>query len=198
MFDLATLIIITIMLIIFCLVLWVGYNVPANDPIRNFDPIRTLDSNAKALVLSCMDFRFIGPTINYLYNRNQAYDFDYFVLAGASLGYNESKESYSTEEIPNKVDQCWHEAYEDHIRLAQKLHNITEIIVIDHMDCGYYRAIYEIETPQQEMEKHQYNIHKFIQTLKSDPEFSIFKYTGILVKINSEPNMVFEVLYEDH
>jgi hypothetical protein len=152
---------------------------------------------AHALVLSCMDYRFIGPTIKHLYKRNNAFDFDYFVLAGASLGYNESKEPEPTIEIPEVTSRSWYMAFEDHLRLARRLHDIRELICVDHEGCAMYHAIYgeEVDTHVKEIHKHEYNIHKFIETLKNNPEFNDLKYTGLLIKV--EDPLRFRVIYEE-
>ena len=152
---------------------------------------------ASALVLSCMDYRFIEKTMEFLYQRNNAFDFDYFVLAGASLGFNASTQPEQTIEIPEVTSHSWHDAFLDHVRLARKLHNIRQIICIDHNFCGMYRAVYgeEVNTPEQEAHKHEYNIHKFIQTMKDNPEFSDLSYTGLLIQV--EEPLRFEVIYEE-
>ncbi len=153
---------------------------------------------ANALVLSCIDFRFIGATVDYLYGRNNKADFDYFVLAGASLGYNESFQGIETPNIPEKSPDSWYESYEDHIDIAIELHDIKEIIVIDHMDCGYYHAIYgnEINTPEKERIKHEFNIHKFIETLKNNSKYTFLNYTGILLDVDKNGTR-FDILYEE-
>lgn len=129
-----------------------------------------------ALVLSCMDYRFISETIEYLYGRNNQNDFDYFVLAGASLGYNES--------IKHKEPGAWAKSYEEHIDLALKMHHISEIIVIDHMNCEMYKRIYgkRVNTPERERDKHIENIRKLIETMKSKHKYSTLTYVGILVE----------------
>lgn len=178
------------------------------------------DHSANAMVLSCMDYRYIGPTIDYLYGRNNRNDFDYFVLAGASLGFNQSRSTATlnhaqvkTIEIPETTPNCctskltgspeklacWSEACEEHICLAIELHNITEIIVIDHMDCGYYRAVYgdDVSTPDKEERLHKFNIHKFIQTLKNDPRYSEMSYTGLLLR-EEDDGIRFDIIFEEH
>lgn len=96
-----------------------------------------------------------------------AENFDIFVFAGAGLGYLTSL-GYTPDgtqinpetstawpalaEFPwkdktarnsaNKTDylKTWRNAFETHIKLAVILHDITEIHVIDHEDCGAYGA----------------------------------------------------------
>lgn len=153
---------------------------------------------AKALVLSCIDYRFISQTMDYLYGRNNRNDFDYFVLAGASLGYNQSAKGRDKD--IQKEPKCWAEAYEEHIDIAVKLHHIEEIIVVDHMDCGMYKEIYgeAVDTPAKETKKHEKNIVKFIDTLKAKPEYSKFRYTGVLLEANENAeNISFRVIFSD-
>ena len=45
---------------------------------------------AKALVITCMDFRLIDDAVNYLDAQGYNNNYDEFILAGASLGYNQT------------------------------------------------------------------------------------------------------------
>lgn len=80
--------------------------------------------NIDSFVLSCIDYRFIRPTVNMMGDTK----FDYTTTAGSSLGVNEIN--------------TWRKTFTDQIDIAIKLHNIKEIIIVDHMDCGFYKKIY--------------------------------------------------------
>lgn len=153
--------------------------------------------NATSLVLMCMDYRFVSETIQYL-NKHRENDFDQLVLAGASLGYNESIEAYSGKEIPKDTTNNWHLTYEDHVRLAIKLHHITEIIVVDHMDCGHYRSVYgeSVDTPKKEKAKHKFNLHKFVRLMKSKEEFKDLDYMLLLAEKHEDGNVSFKKIKE--
>lgn len=178
--DIVTLVIVIILVVTFVIVIIVICCTPTTSTV-----IRAIDGTHKAnsLVLSCIDYRFISETIQHLYGINEANDFDYFVLAGASLGYNESV---------NHVEGTgpWAATYEEHIGLAIQLHNITEIIVIDHMDCGYYKAIYNnssnFTSNKEERALHAFNINKFIEHLKLQTITApIDTYRGLIVSHQS-------------
>jgi hypothetical protein len=105
---------------------------------------------------------------NLLDNGAYADYFDIFVFAGAGLGYLTSlgytsegtqfkKSSPSTAwptladfpwkdnttRTPDKTDnylKTWRNVFETHIKLAVTLHDIKEIHIIDHEDCGAYNA----------------------------------------------------------
>jgi carbonic anhydrase len=106
---------------------------------------------ANALVLSCMDYRFVDDSV-YFFNRiGYRDDYNQFSLAGASLGYNQTQ-------FPE-----WRETCNKHIELAMQLHDINEVIVMDHMDCGAYRILYDSPSMsrQEEYELHKKNLNKF-------------------------------------
>jgi hypothetical protein len=57
-------------------------------------------------------------------------NYDQFILAGASLGFTQTKFPY------------WGDTLIDHMGIGKELHHFREIIFIDHMDCGAYRKFY--------------------------------------------------------
>jgi hypothetical protein len=88
----------------------------------------------KAFVITCIDFRLIDDAVTYLNSKGYLNDYDEFILAGASLGYNTSLDGV------NPQFSGWDKVLENHIDISYTLHKIKEIIVIDHMDCGAYKA----------------------------------------------------------
>ena len=88
----------------------------------------------KALVITCIDFRLIDDAVYYLNSKGYLNNYDEFILAGASLGYNTSLN------IINSQSSGWDGILENHIDISYTLHKIKEIIVIDHMDCGAYKV----------------------------------------------------------
>jgi carbonic anhydrase len=121
--------------------------------------------NAKSILLTCIDFRFIDDIVAQMNKLGYLNNYDEFVLAGASLGYNG---------IPGYNN--WAQVFNDHINLALSLHHIKEIIIIDHMDCGAYKKVYspsDLEGPN-EKEKHVLNLHVTVETLsKLYPQIKI-------------------------
>ena len=114
---------------------------------------------AKAMVLTCMDYRLVDDAVYAMIQKGYLNNYDEFVLAGASLGY-----------INN---DRWRNAFDDHVILAIKLHQINEIIVIDHRDCGYYKSIYGSDVIKQadrnkETMHHKTNIYKFAKHISDN------------------------------
>jgi len=109
---------------------------------------------AKALVITCIDFRLIDEAIAYLNNMALLNEYDEMIVAGASLGYNTScynvKLNISPPPSPlppqyrdlNSATNStlWTDCVDDHINISSVLHSISEIIVIDHLGCGAYNG----------------------------------------------------------
>ena len=132
---------------------------------------RLSEKTAQALVLSCMDFRFVNDT-NYFLNKQYKDDYNKFSLAGASLGYNQDK------------FKEWGTTFDKHIELSKDLHNINEIVVVDHMDCGAYRILYDSPnmSKEEEYELHRKNLNKFRELIhKKHPSL---KVTMLLANID--------------
>jgi hypothetical protein len=83
-----------------------------------------------ALLLNCMDYRLAKATTRYMTeHRMAAGKYDQLVLAGAALGAKNDK-------FP-----AWAITFWDHVQVAIDLHHIHKIVVMDHRDCGAYKAI---------------------------------------------------------
>ena len=139
-------------------------------------PSDTHHVKIKALVITCMDFRLIDDAVYFFNNLNYRNEYDEFILAGASLGYNQT------------TYPAWRETLEQHIELSQELHNISEIIIVDHMDCGAYKKIYQSEYPelseQQELILHKENAAKFRKSILAKPKFENLKITTFLMYLD--------------
>ena len=121
-----------------------------------------------------MDYRFIDETIELIKNDCCIDGFDYTVLAGASLGYNQ--EQYG----------CWKTTFLNHIDLAIKLHDIKKIIVVDHEDCGAYKMFYpDLKyCPKREKKYHYINISDFLESVnKIYPDIPV---VGYLLTLNNK------------
>lgn len=120
--------------------------------------------HAKAIVITCMDFRLIDDAVKYLDSIGYNNNYDEFILAGASLGYNQTKYT------------AWAETLDKHIELAESLHEIKEVIVIDHMSCGAYKIFYEKDSipRDEEIILHKENFEKFKKSIKNKyPQFEV-------------------------
>ncbi|MCQ2817377.1 MAG: hypothetical protein MJ252_08950 [archaeon] len=109
---------------------------------------------AKAFVVTCMDFRFIPDALEHLKEKGYELSHDMFVLAGVSLGLNQTT-------YPE-----WGKALINHIEISKKLHHIEEVILVDHMDCGAYKTFIPGLEPSKEHDLHLENLAKAKKTLE--------------------------------
>jgi hypothetical protein len=87
--------------------------------------------NADALILTCIDFRFPHLIVDYMDSltppSKPRITYDHVILAGASLG------------VFSGVFPQWATTFWDHLAVSIKLHQIKQVYLIDHRDCGGYR-----------------------------------------------------------
>jgi len=97
--------------------------------ISNPPKININSKGAKSFILSCIDPRFTEFLAHFLLKNKMLKDnYDLVNLAGASLGANQT------------IYKEWKKTLKNHIDIAIQLHNITEFLVFDHMDCGAYKV----------------------------------------------------------
>ena len=98
-----------------------------------------------ALLLNCIDYRLTAATTQYMTKQGMAGKYDQFILAGAALGAKNDK-------FP-----AWGTTFWEHVQVAIDLHGIKKIIVMDHRDCGAYKAILGLDLaakPKEEFDAH--------------------------------------------
>lgn len=81
------------------------------------------------LLLSCMDLRLLDETVAFMEQAGMTNRYDHVILAGASLGA-------VYEEIPH-----WGQTFWDHLDLALELHDVKEVWILEHRQCGAYRKL---------------------------------------------------------
>jgi carbonic anhydrase len=94
----------------------------------------------KALVIHCMDFRFHTAIRDFLVSQGLKDQYDLVSLAGATKGIVE-KDISSTEIILKQIE------------ISQRLHCISEVFIMHHMDCGAYGGHKAFDCSQTEHDK---------------------------------------------
>ena len=99
--------------------------------------------NARAFLVTCMDFRFLDDEIEYMKEHGYDVNYDIFVLAGVSIGINQTK-------YPE-----WEKTLYNHIEISKTLHHIEKVVLLDHLDCGAYKTFCPgFKNEQEERELH--------------------------------------------
>jgi len=82
------------------------------------------------LVIGCVDFRLRDEITRFLKERLFLLDdYNELTLPGASLAFVQTKM------------ESWSKTIEETVSVLKDLHNIKQIIFIDHMKCGAYKVI---------------------------------------------------------
>jgi carbonic anhydrase len=94
------------------------------------------------LLLTCMDYRYQHRIINTMDSLGLRGKYDHLILAGAGLGINHKEE--------------WRETFFDQLKFAMEHHSVTQLIILEHRDCGAYREFLGItpDNPAKEKEAH--------------------------------------------
>jgi carbonic anhydrase len=124
------------------------------------------------LVLSCIDYRFVHGIPEVLCQEEEVDEYDQFSLAGGSLGYNQS------------IFPDWPQTWLDHVALARSLHSISQIVLVEHMDCGMYKQVYPGMTPSQERQHHLDNMLAFQTAMNSVLPFPLLPIRGYLLYLD--------------
>ena len=107
-----------------------GYMIAHNQPRQNPNK-----KGASVFVLGCIDPRFSDNLAWFLTHSEKLHDdYDLVCLAGASLGAIQN-------EFPS-----WRQTFVDHLNLAIQLHDVKEVWVFDHYDCGFYKAHFQLDS----------------------------------------------------
>lgn len=114
-------------------------------------------AKTKALVLSCIDFRFVNFEHDFLRDKNLDNQYDWLALAGASL-------ALSGFPSPAETKTFW-----EQLDLSYNLHKIKKVIILDHQDCGAYASKIDFQLSQdsqREEEVHQQYLNRSYWSIK--------------------------------
>ena len=138
---------------------------------------------AEVLLLTCMDFRFFGLIAKYMKDEGLKKQYDQVILAGAALGAV----------VPGK--KHWHKTFFDHLELAEKLHSIKGVVVLEHRDCGAYspkgfNLLPDKPTREEERRVHFEQVEKLRKKL---PSHLYFK-ADLLEQLEKKDELTFDEL----
>ena len=112
------------------------------------------------LAVSCIDGMFIKRTLDWISNKTKGI-FDFRTEVGASKAILDSEED--------------RERFFGVVETSLKLHNIKEVWLIDHIDCGAYEGSKKHSSEEEEEKFH-------VEKLKEAGEIIKAKYPQLSVK----------------
>ena len=148
--------------------------------VQSAQPAKAEKYQAQALVLSCIDFRFLESELSFLAQKNLGNQYDWTALAGASL---------ALAEFPHPSDTV---AFWDQLDLSYRLHHIHKVIILDHQDCGAYASKIDYnlsEYPERELQVHADYLNRAYWAIRARyPDLNIELY---FVTLNNSVKAVF-------
>lgn len=102
---------------------------------------------AKAVVVRCMDFRTISSLRDHLISLGLKDKYDLVSIAGAAKN------------LVDPVEESDPQFFLRQISIAQSLHKVTQVILINHMDCGAYGSV-KFANKEEERARHETDLKK--------------------------------------
>ncbi|GLU56686.1 hypothetical protein [Dyadobacter frigoris] len=122
---------------------------------RNY-PIGYRVPRYNVLLISCMDLRLLDNIVHFMEHDNLTNRYDQFIMAGASIGAL-FETATSEDELNNDPKyHHWKTGLTDHLDLAIQLHDVKDIYIMEHRNCGAYKAFLKDELGN--YDKHGYAI----------------------------------------
>ena len=111
---------------------------------RHIVPETSKAAGVPLLMLQCMDFRYPHRTIQTMDAEGLRGKYDQLILAGASLGVVHKEE--------------WQITFLDQLGFAIKEHGVSQVLILDHRDCGAYKKFLDPpvtpDDPEEEKRAH--------------------------------------------
>lgn len=115
------------------------------------------------LAISCIDLRLTDNLLHFLQHDNLANRYDHFALAGTALcsfASNEHRKLFDKKQLV-KYDafKAWKITLDHHLGIAIALHDIRDVYIIEHRDCGAYKTFLKdgnFDTQEEEKEAHAF------------------------------------------
>lgn len=99
------------------------------------------------LLLTCMDLRLLDEIVEFMANDNLENRYDHVVFAGAAAGAVGAPGATDADGKPLCFDH-WKSTFKDHLGAAVELHDIRDVYILEHRDCGAYRKVFRYHTEE--------------------------------------------------
>lgn len=122
---------------------------------RNY-PIGYRVPRYNVLLISCMDLRLLDNIVHFMDHDNLTNRYDQYIMAGASIGALFETATPEDELSNDPKYHHWKTGLTDHLDLAIQLHDVKDIYIMEHRNCGAYKAFLKDDLGN--YEKHGYEI----------------------------------------
>jgi len=129
----------------------------------------------KALLVTCMDFRFHKAIVEFAKEQGLEGQYDLYSIAGTQKTF---------------LDEATHATAIRQVELSQQLHAMTDVYLIAHWDCGAYGGSKSFESDEKQRQTYLEDLDKAKKTIEEHFDgITVHKY---LANLNEEGNVSFE------
>lgn len=136
-----------------------------------------MSHQAKALVVTCMDFRFHEEIFNHLKEKDCVGQYDLYSIAGSQKTFLEE----ATQAIALKQ-----------VELSHKLHATTKVVLMAHWDCGAYGGSTAFESAEAEKTQYLTDLHAAKEIINK--QFPDLEVKTVLLHIDDAEAITFEAI----
>lgn len=134
-----------------------------------------MSHTCKALLVTCMDFRFHHAIVNFAKEQDLEGQYDLYSIAGTQKTF---------------LDEATHATAIKQVELSQKLHGMTDVYLIAHWDCGAYGGNKSFDSDEEQRNQYLDDLEKAKQIIEEHfEEIKVHKY---LANLDEQENISFE------
>ncbi|MFH0890483.1 MAG: carbonic anhydrase [Candidatus Liptonbacteria bacterium] len=137
-----------------------------------------MSHHCQALILHCMDFRLSGAIKEYMAQNGLINNCDVVSLAGAAKNIVSPLSESDADLTLRQID------------ISKRLHNISEVILMNHTDCGAYGGRAAFASDEEEARQHLADMDLAAEKIVA--KFPELKVRIVLAKIDPEGKISFE------
>lgn len=135
---------------------------------------------AKAAVIRCIDFRFVSDTASFLKNLGYGGQYDDIALAGAVKNF------------VDPYDQADVEFLYRQIKISRKLHGVTDVVLINHTDCGAYGGRQTFASEAEEHDRHVKDLKRAQEMIEHHFPDDPLNVMPVLARLQKDGTIDFE------
>ncbi len=137
-----------------------------------------MSHTCRSLVLHCMDFRFAKDLKKFMEDHGLLGDADEVAFAGAAKNFlDEESKVFAMRQI----------------ELANRLHHVREVHLMNHTDCGAYGGQSAFGTSEDERDAHLRDLHAAAQSItQTHPDIQVHCWLAHINELSSPPDITFE------
>lgn len=127
-----------------------------------------------------MDFRFVSGTGAFLKKLGYHKQYDDVSLAGSIKALVDPYDASDTKFLYRQI------------QISKKLHNVTDVIIINHLDCGAYGGSATFVSPEEERARHVKDLTRAKEMVEHHFPDKNFNVIPVLAKLNHDGSVDFE------